>query len=411
MTMSPEDVTRRLRAELDGMPVSERPWAAVRPALVRRRARRRHKAAAAAGAALAVIGLAVALAVVLPRTGPGHSLPGAPGQPTSAQAYGTSLTSGKPVKVSISKTSQHPKYVFAATPGKNVTFLVTHFNFTNNGVPSEVFLFYEPGSRSHYTECAVVGSTACSLKTPVGGAWSIVLDAASAGSLTLTFANDVPTKALIPGIPVTTTIKFEAQEAWYTFAATAGTNVTFNVTHFNFHSGVVLNFYEPGSSRVYLPWEPTGNSYCNFTTRVSGIWSIELQPASGGSLTLTFANEVPAKALTLGNPVTTTIKFGGQEAGYTFAATAGKNVTFNVTHFNFTDNGEFTDSGEPSKVFLAFYKPGSSSPYVPGSSSPYTECAVNRNTTCRLKAPVGGTWSITLVNDAAFGSLTIGLTS
>jgi hypothetical protein len=111
-------------------------------------------------------------------------------------------------------------------------------------------------------------------------------------------------------------------------------------------------------------------------------------------LTLTFANQVPAKVLTPGIPVATTIRFEGQEARYTFAATAGKTVMFSVTHFNFTSNGE------PSKVFLASYKPG---------SSPYTECAVNGNTTCTLKTPVGGTWSIMLVNYASVGSLTIEL--
>jgi sugar lactone lactonase YvrE len=73
MTMPPEDVGRRLRAELDSVPVPERPWAAVRPGLIRRRAGRRgRKAASAACAVLAVIGAATALAVVLPVHGTSH---------------------------------------------------------------------------------------------------------------------------------------------------------------------------------------------------------------------------------------------------------------------------------------------------------------------------------------------------
>jgi hypothetical protein len=89
MRMSPEDVARRLRAELDGVPVPEQPWAALRPALAQRRVRP-HKAAAATGAALGVIGLAVALAVVLPRTGPRHGPPSGPSPRASAPAYGSS---------------------------------------------------------------------------------------------------------------------------------------------------------------------------------------------------------------------------------------------------------------------------------------------------------------------------------
>jgi hypothetical protein len=300
MTMSPEDVTRRLRAELDSVPVPERPWAAVRLGLVRRRARRRRAAAAAAGAAVGVIGLAAALAVVLPGTGPGHRSPSGPVQRTSAQARPLPqgrLISGKPVNVTISSPSQHPRY---------------------------------------------------------------------------------------------------------TFAATAGENVTFNVTHFKFHGGFGLNFYEPGSNSVYLPCYFTGNSYCNFATRVSGVWAVMPAAASAGSLTLAFAGQVPTKALTPGIPVTTTIRFEGQEARYTFAARAGRTVTFKVTQFSLAGNG-----GPDSKVFLDFYKPGSN-PSQPGSS-PYTECAVDGNTTCSLSTPVGGTWSITLVNHASVGSLTTDL--
>ena len=42
--------------------------------------------------------------------------------------------------------------------------------------------------------------------------------------------------------------------------------------------------------------------------------------------------------------VATTIKFEGQYAGYTFAATAGATRTFNVTQFNFS-NGSSRQTG------------------------------------------------------------------
>ena len=105
---------------------------------------------------------------------------------------------------------------------------------------------------------------------------------------------------------------------------------------------------------------------------------------------------MPTKALTAGTPATTTIKFAGQGAGYTFAATKNKNVTFNVTHFSFTNQGS---GGE---VFLDFYEPD--------SSSIYTQCnnGVVGNTTCSVKPPVGGTWSVRLFPyQASVGSLTL----
>jgi hypothetical protein len=176
------------------------------------------------------------------------------------------------------------------------------------------------------------------------------------------------------------------------------------VTHFNFTDPggavqVTLYFYEPGSSSSYTSCTFIGNNYCNFTTPESGTWKVALVPyaATVGSLTLTFANDVPTKALTPGTPATTTIKFAGQQAGYTFAAKANKNVTFDVTHFN------FTDPGGAVQVTLYFYEPG--------SSSSYTSCTFVGNGPCTLKTPVGGTWSIALVPYAAsVGSLTIKLT-
>jgi hypothetical protein len=47
--------------------------------------------------------------------------------------------------------------------------------------------FYEPGSSSSYTSCTFIGNGPCTLKTPVGGTWSIALVpyAASVGSLTI----------------------------------------------------------------------------------------------------------------------------------------------------------------------------------------------------------------------------------
>ena len=222
--------------------------------------------------------------------------------PAGAQASTVAagkLTSGKPVTATISTPGQSVTYTFAATAGKNVTFNVTHFNFSQAGGPNEVFLFfYKPGGSSSYTACDVGGDTYCNFTTPVGGTWSIALVPyeANVGSLTLTFANDVPTRALTPGTPVTTTIKFAGQEAGYTFAATAGKNVTFNVTHFNFSQAggpneVFLFFYKPGGSSSYTTCDVGGDTYCNFTTPVGGTWSIALVPyeANVGSLTLELA--------------------------------------------------------------------------------------------------------------------------
>ncbi len=329
--------------------------------------------------------------------------------PAAAQAStlttGGKLTSGKPVKATITNPSQQIKYTFVATKNKNVTFNVTHFNFHSGGSTGTVYLyFYEPDSSSEYTDCGFSSNSWCNFTPPEGGTWKAVLiPSNSVGSLTLTFANDVPTQKFASGTPVATTIKYEGQQAGYTFAATKNKNVTFNVTHFNFTSNggtgtVYLYFYEPGSSSEYTDCGFSSNGSCNFRTPVGGTWNVELIPSGSavGSLTLTFANDVPTKALTAGKAVTTTIKFEGQDAGYSFATTKNKNDAFKVNHFNFTSDGG------TGTVYLYFYEPG--------SSSEYTDCGFSSNGSCNFRTPVGGTWTITLIpSGSAVGSLTLTL--
>ena len=115
-----------------------------------------------------------------------------------------------------------------------------------------------------------------------------------------------------------------------------------------------------------------------------------LAPAGANAMTVT------ATKLTSGKPVTATISTVGKQLTYTFAAKASKNVTFNVTHF------DFSQAGGPDQVTFYFYEPG--------SSTQYTVCNVSANTTCPVTTPVGGTWSITLIPyEGNTGSLTIKL--
>jgi hypothetical protein len=147
---------------------------------------------------------------------------------------------------------------------------------------------------------------------------------------------------------------------------------------------------------VDLPVVEAVPQACDFTPGLTGIWKVGLDPNSGsvGSLTITFANDVPTVALTSGTPVTTKIRFQGQNAAYTFSTKAGANKVFNITQFSFSNGG----SG--GSAYLNFYEPG--------SSSSYASCYISSNTSCPVTMPVGGTWKATLdPNSASVGSLTL----
>jgi hypothetical protein len=208
---------------------------------------------------------------------------------------------------------------------------------------------------------------------------------------------------LTSGKPVKVTIARPGVQSSYTFAATAGKNVTFQVTLFRLTdtqgaAEFTLDFYEPHTTSPYTQASFEANGHFNFSPPVGGTWKATLVPYADtvGSLTLTFANDVPVKALASGTPLLTTLKFAGQQAQYTFTATAGKNVTFQLTHF------DFTDSAGAAEVTLDFYQPH--------TTSPYTQCSFEANGYCDLTPPAGGTWTATLVPySQTIGSLTLEL--
>jgi hypothetical protein len=330
-----------------------------------------------------------------------------PADARAATSTAVKLTSGKPVKATISKRGQEIKYTFAGTANKHVTFQVTQFNFSNGTDPGSIYLnFYEPGSTSVYTYDNIDSDTWDDFTPPLTGTWSVkvVPNSGSVGSMTLTFANDVATKKLVPDTPVTTKIKFEGQNAGYTFAGTANKHVTFEVTQFNFSDGggpgsFYLDFYQPGSTSVSTYDNIDSDTWFDFTPALTGTWKVELVPndASVGSMALTFANDVPTQPLTSGTPVTTTIQYEGQNAGYTFTATAGGTKTFDVTHFN------FNDGTDPGSFYLNFYEPG--------NTSVFTSCYFGGNDSCPISTSVSGTWTAQLVpNDASVGSMTLIMT-
>ncbi len=222
-------------------------------------------------------------------------------------------------------------------------------------------------------------------------------------------ASTVAGGQLTSGQPVTPTISTPGQQFQYTFAATAGQHVTFQVTNFGVTDGgsdgtVYLMFYEPGvspsSGNVYIYSAFSADTYHSFFTPAGGTWSVLLEPsgASVGSLTLTFADDVANTALTSTVPVKTTITIEGRFADYTFAATAGKHVTFQVSSFG------FLDGGSDGSAWLLFYEPGVSY----NSGDHYTFCAFTADAYCGFNAPVGGTWSALLEpSGASVGSLTL----
>ena len=134
--------------------------------------------------------------------------------------------------------------------------------------------------------------------------------------------------------PQKITISTSGQTAQYSFAATQGEHVTFDVGQTNWGSGGTarLHVFKPGG--VWVTYFVLGSTptYGDLDIDVSGTWNIVVDPdgTAVGSATVTLAGDVGNAPLTRGTQVTATTKYRGQQARYTFAATGGEHVTFDV---------------------------------------------------------------------------------
>lgn len=155
---------------------------------------------------------------------------------------------------------------------------------------------------------------------------------------------------LTPGVPVVSDVAIAGQINDYTFAGTAGDHVTVDVSASTWINGLSsgeasLMLVDQGGvvrDSVNLGQVPT---FVDMTLASTGTWTVRVDPygAATGSATFTLANDVPSVALSGGAPVATTIAFRGQNAGYTFAGTAGQHVSLDVsasTWINGLSSGE-----------------------------------------------------------------------
>jgi hypothetical protein len=264
----------------------------------------------------------------------------------SALAAGGPLTPGVPV-VAVLASGEVNDYTFAGTAGEHVTVDVSASTWTSGtSAGSAVLELLDQGGVQR--DGINIGQTPNFVDLTLGstGTWTVRLDpsGASSGTATFTLAKDAPPAALTAGIAVPTTIGFRGQNAGYTFAGTAGQHVTVDVSASTWTDGpsagsAVLRVLDQGGvERDGINIGQTPN-FVDLTLGSTGTWAIVLDPsgASTGTATFTVANDIPSVALSSGASVATTIGLRGQNAGYTFAGSAGQHVSFIVSASTWTD--------------------------------------------------------------------------
>jgi hypothetical protein len=317
---------------------------------------------------------------------------------------GGALTVGKAVTTKITTPGQSAGYTFTATADKHTTIDIPATNWGTGG--SAKLYLYSPAtpSATHGVLQLIcpLGSTPTYCEfTPSSssnGTWRAVIDpqGQAVGSATMTLATDINGGVLTAGKSVAATL-VHGQGANYTFAATAGSHVTFDVTATNWGTGDayfgVFDASNTGQLFCKLTTAPRG---CDFTPDSTGTYKVLILPENGaaGSLAFTYATDLNKGVITPGTPVTTAIANRGQNATYTFNGSDGDLAQIDVSASNWGPEG----------AWLWFYEPG--------SSTAYDHCVLGAGaSTCTTQLDMSGTWRLSLdpVSSDTTGSATFKL--
>ncbi|MGO8957239.1 MAG: IPT/TIG domain-containing protein [Streptosporangiaceae bacterium] len=286
------------------------------------------------------------------------------------------LVSGKAVTAKLAGSAKH-SYLFAATAGSHVTFDVTETTLTATAVLTVYDKF-----GTYVTSIYVTASpTYLSLTPTESGTYKLVLapyaNDGATGRVEFTYAKDIQGGTLTSGVPVTTTIHYAGQQAIYSFAAKAGSHVTFDVTETTLTATAVLTVYDKFGTYVTAINVSDSATYLSLTPTESGTYKLVLAPYNGdgvtGAVLFTYAKDIQGGTLTSGVPVTTTIHYAGQQAIYSFAATAGMPVSIDITETTLTADAVLSVY-DPIGTFITSTNVGSSPTsltFTPSESGTY----------------------------------------
>jgi FG-GAP-like repeat len=244
---------------------------------------------------------------------------------------GTMSVGGPSFPVVITTPGQKGLLTFSGTSGQRISLTVA-------GTPGGVVIVRRPDGTTLLSAASGTTSVMGPTVLPATGTYSIVVDPVtdSTGTITLTLYAVDPdiTGTITPGgPPVNVTIPGPGQNAYYTFAGTAGQRVSMTATS---SVAASVQLLKPDQSILGSTGTPGTGFMDTKTLPSTGTYTVVVDPfaADTGTFTVTLY-DVPADvsgSVTIGgNPLEVTIGVPGQNGTLTFSGTASQQVTVRIT--------------------------------------------------------------------------------
>ncbi len=267
-------------------------------------------------------------------------------QVTEGDATGTLTPGGEPVKLTTTGPGQNAIWSFTGTAGQRVSVIFSGGTFTS----ARVTMRQPDGSVLGPAKACPSSCYVDTTVLPVDGTYRMVLDPAGTqtGSLSAQLhlvPPDVSARIAVGAEASTLTTTVPGQRGLWTFDGTAGTPVSFNFT-----GTTLANLYDAyvavrkPDGTALIDDTPCGRN-CVLDPVVlpaDGAYTVEFRPQDGktGALTLRLHEVAPLTgSVTLGGAASTlTVTTPGQNGTWSFAGTAGQNVSFDFTDADFASS-------------------------------------------------------------------------
>ena len=258
-----------------------------------------------------------------------------------ADVTGSIVPGGAAVTMTLGTPGQNGKLTFTGIAGRGIALQLSAVTIGPSTTASLKLSILKPDGTSLLapTLYGTSGAFIDTLKLPVGGTYSILVDPQSSatGSATLNLYDVAPDLAatIVPGgASVSLTFTTAYQNGRVTFAGTAGERVSLKMAFAPSACCTVnVSIFNPSGSRLVAPVAvAAGENFIDgVTLPVTGTYTILVDPyqAATGTVTLTLYDLPPdvTASATLGGPaVTVTTTAAGQNARVTFVGAAGDGV-------------------------------------------------------------------------------------
>lgn len=258
--------------------------------------------------------------------------------PLTSSGSGSSYTTPAP--------SQNAYFSFTGTAGENLSLTLSSFSFTPSTVTYAYVTVTGPSSYSTYTFCYPSnGGCVLPLKNlPAAGTYNVTVTPEGVATMTFaaTLSADV-TNTLTAGTPLNLPLAAMGQAGWLTFSATAGQTLAINLGGISAtpaNPTYSLTVYNSAGTSVASGSSTAAGTTLNLPNLAAGTYSVwispvypasatmqvTLEPQTGGTLSLTSSGS--------GSSYTTPVP--GQNAYFSFTATAGENLSFTLSGLSLT---------------------------------------------------------------------------